>query len=95
MASASALHRGCSKKCSCVIMEILEALTNTELPKSEFTRNLDSTVIGDKAFSDIRLALYNEARAKGLMEEGDQPVTRKKCSMGRSVRRSTLITYGV
>jgi len=67
-------------------MEMLEALTNTELSKSEFTRNRDSTVIRDDALSNIRLALYNEAKAKGLMEMEDQPVTRKKCAMGKSVK---------
>ena len=70
-------------------MEILEAFTNTELRKSEFTCNLDSTVIGDKAISDIRLALYNEAKAKGSWRWGT-PVTKKKCSMGRSVKEKHI-----
>ena len=33
-------------------------------------------------------------RANGLMDKGDQPVTKRKCVMGENVKRNTLKTFG-
>lgn len=51
-------------------MDRLSLLVNTELTKSEFVRSLNTSVARDQIISDFRLALYNEARAKHLEEEG-------------------------
>ena len=71
-------------------MEKLRTLVNTELAKSEFIRTLNSKVSSDQVIRDIRLALYNEARGGGLMDEGDQPVTRRKVATGKSVREKHI-----
>ena len=57
-------------------MEKVRTLVNTELTKSEFIRTLNSAASSDQIIKDVRSALYNEARSKGLMDEGDQPVTK-------------------
>ena len=66
-------------------MEKLRTLVDTELLKSEFTRRL-STVLDDYVISDVRSSLYIEAKSKGLMEKGDQPVSRRKCATGMTVK---------
>lgn len=71
-------------------MEMLKALVNTKLSKSKFTRRLDSSAIGDQVIKEIRLVLYNEAKAKGLMEEGDKPVTRIKSATGNSMKKKHI-----
>ena len=67
-------------------MEKLRILMNTELVKSEFIKTLDTTVTSDQVIRDVRLALYDEARSKGLMDEGDQPVNRRKSAKGKTVK---------
>ena len=69
-------------------MEKLRTLVDTELLNSEFTRRLNTA--NDYAISDVRSSLYNEAKSKGLMERGDQPVSRKKCAVGKTVKEKYI-----
>ena len=71
-------------------MEKLRTLVNTELAKSEFVSTLTSTASSDQVIKNVRLALYDEARSKGLMDEGDQPVERRKSATGKMVREKHI-----
>ncbi len=71
-------------------MEKLRTLVDTELSKSEFIRRLN-TGINDYVISNVRTALYSDARSiKGLIEEGDQPVSRRKCATGKTVKEKHI-----
>ena len=70
-------------------MEKLRTLVDTELLKSEFVK--DSKLLTDCV---VRSNLYCEAKYKGLMEKGDQPVSRRKCATGKTVKE-ILMTFGV
>ena len=50
----------------------------------KFTKVLNSNC--DQAISDVRLALFDEAKSRGLMYEEDQPVRRKNLATGKSVK---------
>ena len=67
-------------------MEKLRTRVNTELAKSEFVSTLTSTASSDQVIKNVRLALYDKARCKGLTDEGDQPVERRKSATGKTVR---------
>ena len=57
---------------------------NPEVPKSEFICRLGQ--LNDQAVSSLRLSLFNEARCLGLLEDGDEPVMRRKSHHGKSVK---------
>ena len=39
-----------------------------------------------QAVSALRLSLFDEARGLGLLEDGDEPVTRRKSHHGKTVK---------
>ena len=69
-------------------MEKLRTLVDTELLKSEFVRRLKT--FNDCVVNDVRSNLYCEAKSKGLMEKGDQPVSRRKCATGKTVKEKHI-----
>ena len=56
---------------------------NPEVPKSEFIYRLSQ--LNGQAVSSLRLSLFNEARCLDVLEDGDEPVTRRKSHHGKSV----------
>ena len=57
---------------------------NPEVTKSEFLCRLGQH--NSQTVSSLRLSLFNEARCLSLLGDGDEPVTRKKCHQGKSVK---------
>lgn len=71
-------------------MEKLSSLVNVEVAKLEFTRTVNISVTSVQVTRDVRLALYGEAKPSGLLDEGDQPVSRRKLTTWKTVKEKHI-----